>query len=151
MQFMNEDIFNVQEKIHGSWMVVPINLQVKVNGSAVMGAGLAKQAADRWKSLPKELGQELISQDLQTFTIFTFPEIRVVAAPTKVHWRNKSSLELVEKSCMHIRAHFRNNLLVVLPKMGCGLGQLKWEDVEPLYERYFKTDNYIVVDNEGSK
>ena len=33
---------------------------------------------------------------------------------------------------------------VVLPRLGCGLGQLRWDDVKPILERYLD-DRFIVL------
>lgn len=41
------------------FIVIPTNGVLKANGDAVMGAGLAKQAAQRFPTLPKLLGQAI--------------------------------------------------------------------------------------------
>lgn len=41
------------------FIVIPTNGVLKSNGEAVMGAGLAKQAAQRFPTLPQLLGQAI--------------------------------------------------------------------------------------------
>lgn len=41
------------------FIVIPTNGVLKANGDAVMGAGLAKQAAQQFPTLPKLLGQAI--------------------------------------------------------------------------------------------
>lgn len=44
----------------GEWIAITTNGITKANGQAVMGAGLAKQAATRYPDLPSWLGQRLM-------------------------------------------------------------------------------------------
>lgn len=43
----------------GGWVVIPTNQQTRTDGTAVMGAGLAKDAAERFPALPGAYGLAL--------------------------------------------------------------------------------------------
>ncbi len=119
---------------------------VKKDGSLVMGKGIAYDAAKRWPWLPKRLGflvtlygnvPHLIRQD--GFDIISFP--------TKKHFSDNSDLDLIEESCQYILELVRYWKLyeILLPRPGCGYGNLKWKNVKPILEKYF--DNRFIVCN----
>ena len=67
----------------GYWVVIPTNLGWKANGEAVMGAGLAKQAAKRFPNLAKEYGSVL--QDAAKFeeeVIYEDHKTKLILFPT---------------------------------------------------------------------
>lgn len=121
---------------------------VKKNGEAVMGRGCAKQAATRWPGLPRVLGDLIheygnVTQEIGYSTL-TDGEIKhcawdLVSFPVKHHWREKADLALIERSA-HQLVELVNEepdpdeVEVVIPRPGCGNGQLDWEDVEPVIE-----------------
>lgn len=118
-------------------LVVPINWQTKRDGTAVMGAGVAKLAAGRWPWLPPSLGAR-IRQDHRRIgtTFFDIGDaFTVVCLPTKRDWRNPSDPNLiaVEVGRLAMYAELRQWQTVVLPRLGCGRGGLDWEQqVRPL-------------------
>lgn len=61
----------------------------------------------------------------------------VVSLPTKKHWRQKSDLQDVaaglDALSQWLTAQHVSSIAV--PALGCGLGGLRWEDVEPLIHR----------------
>ena len=121
--------------------VVPINWRTRKNGDAVMGAGVAKQAAERWPWLPASLGNQTLGKSpfvvcVQTSTTdgrLTY----LLLVPTKHDWRAPSTVELVEIGAKTMRdmADRHSWATVALPRLGCGerTGQLSWPDqVRPL-------------------
>jgi len=124
------------------WIVIPTNLIVKSNGLAVMGAGLALQAAQRFPSLPRKLGEYLA---IGGHSVSYYPEYRLFCLPTKESWREKSSLSVITDGCSTLVTQARNIEKVFLPKLGCGLGGLDWEDVKPVLERLLPGDKFVVV------
>ena len=126
------------------WKIIPTNCQVNKNGHAVMGAGLAKQAATRYPDLPKLLGYNLDKFMNYGPECYFFKEYKIVAFPTKIHWKDDSDLELIReaawslsdfiKNCSHIHLGER----FFIPRVGTGLGNLKWEDVKPILDEYLK-------------
>lgn len=112
------------------YIVIPTNGFVKNDGYAVMGRGLARQAATRIQNLPGLLGGLLAREGNH---VYAFPELRVFTFPVKEHWRDDASLELIERSCVELKAkaEMLRKFPVYLPRVGCGNGRLAWEDVRP--------------------
>lgn len=118
-------------------VVITTNGFVKANGEAVMGRGCAKEAAMRWPWLPRALGGRLSrngnhlyawrpgeDSNTESFYIATFP--------VKRHWKEPASRELIAQSVgellLFVKAHETANPIkrVVMPRPGCGNGQLCW-------------------------
>ena len=145
---------------------VTTNGIVKANGQAVMGAGVAKTAADLYPALPFVLGRalkdkgnrlHLLTKD--RFTMVRLPEpdsnlmqrkqlrYDIVALPTKQHWRNNSDINLITVSIQDLilltdKMGWKR---VVMPPPGCGLGGLSWEDtVKPRLSSYLD-DRFEVI------
>lgn len=110
--------------------VITTNLCQKADGSAVMGAGLAKYAASILPDLPAAYGEYLRTCEGSFPVFFRFPFLLV---PTKIHWKLKSPLRLVQSSILVIAffADLRKDLVISVPKMGCRNGGLKESDVMP--------------------
>ena len=115
----------------GAWAVIPTNTEVRRDGSAVMGAGVAKAAAERFADLEMRYGRCL--RDGRPFTAFT--DLRLLLAPTKQRWRQPSTLEMVAEAAVRVRrwsdAHPAEGMIAV-PAFGCGRGGLGWAVVEPV-------------------
>lgn len=113
---------------------------------AVMGAGLAGQAARRYPDLPETLGIALQNEGNHVAVLGH----GLIAFPTKDDWRDDSTLPLIERSAKELLA-LTNTMgyrLVALPRVGTGKGQLKWCDVRPILERTLGNDpRFVVVDN----
>lgn len=123
-------------------VVVPTNRRVKKDGTAVMGAGLALQAAQRYPELPKELGISL--QFGGNNRVHYFPQFKVLAFPTKDHWADPSTLKQVTHSAKDMAdwlwdlAQENHFVTLLVPRLGCGLGGLGWNDVKPVLEDLWK-------------
>ena len=63
----------------------------------------------------------------------------IINAPTKRHWKEKSSLSKVENtlSDLHKFCVWRNVASIAMPRLGCGLGGLHWDDVHNLIKMEF--------------
>lgn len=107
---------------------VTTNGIVKANGEAVMGAGLALVVARLYPQIPKTLGEYITKWGNRAFVLGE----NWVSFPTKGHWRNPSDLDLILASADQITqmADKFSWDKVLLPKVGCGLGGLKWDDVK---------------------
>jgi len=68
------------------------------------------------------------------------PDHWLLQFPTKEHWRNPSKLEYIEKGLMaFVRKYADYNISsIAFPKLGCGNGELDWNEVKPLMEKYLK-------------
>ena len=115
-----------------------------VNCVGVMGAGLAKQFAERW---PVQLDpyRELCRTGRLRVGGNAVVNVgdgkRVILFPTKQHWKDRSNVADIADGLRNLAAMllvFRPLIdSVALPAVGCGLGGLKWADVQPLIEWHF--------------
>lgn len=124
---------------------IPVNWRTKRNGDAVMGAGVAKQAAERWPELPGFLGRVIRHHELAVHAIRSDDGPYLVMFPTKQDWREPSSTALIERMVTQL-VWFTTEYgwrTVVLPRLGCGHGGLDWSDVRPVLERHL--DSRFVV------
>lgn len=128
----------------GMAVVIPTNTTRKANGEAIMGAGLAKQAQDRMPDLPRVYGDHLSRGEVRV----VLEALRIILPPTKQDWRKPAHLPLIEEGLRWMVGHERLRQLgweVAVPPLGCGLGNLRWDDqVRPLMERYLD-ERFVVV------
>lgn len=115
-----------------------------VNTVGVMGKGIALQFRetfpDNYKAYLDAIkrGEVKIGSMLVT-KIGNLNGLRyIVNFPTKEHWRNPSRIEYVEKGLISLRKTIQELSIqsIAVPPLGCGNGQLNWEDVQPLIEQY---------------
>jgi len=132
------------------WIVIPTNGQRRMNGSAVMGAGLARVIADLNPDLPAHFGKLLKYHgnhvlNLGLWKVREDREANLVGFPTKHDWRASSDLELIRRSARELRADFDKVGMVALPRVGCGCGQLAWSVVAPVLREELPEDSFVVV------
>ena len=130
------------------YIVIPTNGIVKANGEAVMGAGMAKEAAARFPNLPKELGVRLNKTGNRNYY---FKEYGVLTFPTKHDWKDPADIQLITRSAAQLGQDLEvlrrqdRNLRYFLPQVGCGLGGLKWADVREAVKPYLEDDMITFV------
>lgn len=143
-------------------VVVTTNGFVTKNGKCVMGRGIAKQIADIFPSLPFTLAKH-IKEHGNNLAVFKFPEINecIITFPVKPEFvindgtnivnhakyaigskvpgfHAKAQIEIIEKSLQQLvkTTDIKGWTNVVLPRIGCGAGELDWKDIKPLCEKY---------------
>lgn len=126
--------------------IVTTNGCRKKDGSAVMGAGIARYVRDTFKGKDRELGSLIgirgnhvhnlgwchIPYQDGRFGIFL-----LYSFPTKDDWKNDSRLELIRQSCREMKEQADRNLLheIFMPCPGCSNGKLDyWHTVRPILE-----------------
>ena len=117
-----------------------------VNCVGVMGGGVAKAIKEKypWCLSPyKDACEREILQPggvlvvaLEVEPVIDYPTIINIA--TKNHWRGKTRIEWVEEALRNLASLLSKGefLTVAMPRPGCGLGGLDWEDVGPLVEMH---------------
>jgi len=76
---------------------------------------------------------------------------RIVSFPTKDHWRDRSTLETIERGLDALRTEMVNygaycgQDSLAVPALGCGLGGLSWPSVSRLMEQYLSDIENIDV------
>jgi hypothetical protein len=118
----------------GQYAVIPTNTVVKSNGEAVMGAGLAKQARDRFKGLAARYGAHLReAQANGTSAMLVDHENRLILVPTKGDWKLPSSVEQVDAALTELSTL---DLPMSVPNLGAGNGQVPLKDIEALMSKH---------------
>lgn len=123
-----------------------------VNCVGVMGAGLAKQFKKRFPDNFKEYKSECDRMEVMLGKCLFFDyrnvinldisknyPVWIINFPTKYHWKDQSKIECIEQALddMIIQANINGHggiYSIAMPRVGCGLGGLEWEDVKAMLE-----------------
>ena len=144
----------------GGVCCITTNGFVKKSGEAVMGRGVAWQAARRWPDLPAVLGWmireygnvvQVVRERLVAFPVKPVAGIsngsnvvrhmrhRFPPGSQVPGWAMKADLDIIARSLrqLDLLRRARGWEQVYLPRPGCGAGELDWEgQVRPLCEQY---------------
>ena len=122
-------------------LAITTNGIVKKDGCAVMGAGVARAAADRYPGIDQRLGGLLGERGNEVHILhragaepWADEQRSLLAYPTKNHWREPSDLELMVAGARRLDQLASENgwQRVIMPRPGCGLGGLDWNrEVRP--------------------
>lgn len=134
---MKESYGNLWE-LEADAICITTNGAVKRNGCAVMGRGCALEAKNKFPGLDYHLGNLLKSYGNVLFNMGLIEKNGplLLTFPVKHHWREKADINLIKKSAQQLMEAIDNLGLtnVLLPRPGCGNGQLSWEKVKPIIE-----------------
>ena len=110
-----------------------------VNCVGVMGRGLALQFKRRHPDAYRAYREACASGRVRPGRIFWFETPlrtpRCIAHfPTKRHWRDPSRLDDIRTGLADLASTIAERAIpsIAIPPLGCGLGGLPWQDVEPL-------------------
>lgn len=116
-----------------------------VNCHGVMGAGLALLFKQRYPANYVAYAAACEDGLLKPGLCYLFAQHPncpnyIINFPTKRHWRDKSVIEDIDAGLKHLRflVDVYEIVSLAMPRLGCGLGGLKWDDVRPLIEKHFK-------------
>ena len=112
------------------WRCITTNGIVTQDG-LVMGRGCAAQAAQRYPGLRQYAGARVAARGN---IVQSVSKHRLILFPVKHRWDHPASLGLITKSAIRLAELTEEHDLgtVVLPRPGCGNGQLDWSDVHPV-------------------
>lgn len=116
-----------------------------VNCVGVMGAGLALQFKNRWPHYFKNYKWRCQNNMVHLRNVYVFNDIwpssgapvTLISFPTKNHWDDKSNLDDIGFGLDALGEFLRRSKAiksVSIPALGCGLGGLSWEQVEPVID-----------------
>lgn len=128
---MQADIFSLQVQA----LVNPVNCV------GIMGKGLAKAFKEHYPENFLAYRQYCLEGKLQIGGLFVYGQSPIIVnLPTKKHWRSKSTLESIEAGIKALALYLEANHIesVAIPKLGCGLGGLNYEEILPLLERHLE-------------
>lgn len=153
--------------MEGDALCITTNGFVKANGECVMGKGIAKSMATAFPYLPKLLGDAIRQNGNCTQQLTVINNMHVIAFPVKHSsaisdgtnyvshkhfpvgssvpgWALKADLALIEQSALQLVELINKTdcQRVLLPRPGCGAGELNWKDVEPILLKIFD-DRFI--------
>jgi O-acetyl-ADP-ribose deacetylase (regulator of RNase III) len=116
-----------------------------VNTVGVMGKGIAKTFREKYPGMFAEYRKLCDRGDLTIGNLFLWKgaDHWVLNFPTKTTWRLPSKLEHIEKGLDTFVKYYEAMGIVSasFPPLGCGNGNLNWNDVKPLLERYLNKIN----------
>lgn len=121
-----------------------------VNAVGVSGAGLALSFKERWPGNYWSYVERCKRGDFRAGQIFVYPTSLlfpryIINAATKGDWRKPSRLEYIISILEEMKraARVLDLRRIAAPKLGCGLGGLKWGDVLKEMERVFGPDDDV--------
>jgi hypothetical protein len=109
--------------------VITTNSYLKKNGDLVMGAGIAKEAAERYSLLPGIFGSDIARSCGHLGEYYILYWKKIIALQTKRHFKDKSDLKLIHKSLQTLIKYVRPYHKVDMVFPGIGYGQLEPKEV----------------------
>ncbi|HEY3306829.1 MAG TPA: macro domain-containing protein [Desulfuromonadaceae bacterium] len=142
MQEITGNIWDYQET---AIIAITTNGQVTASGKAIMGRGVAAQAAKKFPGLNATLGALITRSGNHCHYIGN----NIVSFPVEHSPYEEPDLRLIEQSARELAAMADESgwETVVVPRPGCGGGGLSWQDVRPILKRFFN-NRFIVISAE---
>jgi O-acetyl-ADP-ribose deacetylase (regulator of RNase III) len=142
LEYIEGDIFNSPAQV----------IVNAVNTVGVMGKGIALSFKNRYPQMFEQYRKACENKTFRMGKLMLYhaPDHWVLLFPTKENWRNPSKLEYIESGlAKFVQCYTERNITsVAFPRLGCGNGELDWEVVRPLMEKYLKNlpiDVYIYL------
>lgn len=111
-----------------------------VNVVGVMGKGIALGFKERYPDMFKAYKRLCDKHELSVgkLHLWRAPDHWILNLPTKTTWRQPSKIEYVEAGLKTFVASYQDMGItsISFPPLGCGNGNLSWDDVKPLMEQY---------------
>ena len=111
-----------------------------VNCVGVMGKGLALQFKKRYPKMYETYVEWCHDKYITVGQpqLYTASTPRILLFPTKLHWRNPSTLYMIDESLYRVAERYQewNITSIAFPKIGTGEGGLSWDAVKPMIESY---------------
>jgi hypothetical protein len=142
---MLEVVGNIWECAGAPVIVITTNGSLTRDGRAIMGRGVARQAAEKYPEIPAVLGKLLSAGGNHVFDLGN----GIVTFPVEETAWSLSDLRIIARSASELRdlvdaSGWRR---IVVPRPGCGGGGLAWQDVRPLLAPWF--DERFVIINQA--
>ena len=111
-----------------------------VNTVGVMGKGIALEYKNRYPQMFEKY-KNACEKHLLTIgklMLISAPDHLLLLFPTKENWRYPSKITYIEQGLNKFCANYaqRGITSIAFPKLGCGNGELNWDDVRPVMEKY---------------
>ena len=115
-------------------------------GQCVMGRGIALQFKNQYPSGAKILGDKIKKNGNIFQPIMWNEKMTFIAFPVKHVWNQKADMELIKRSMISLADYAKENpsKKILLPRPGCGNGQLDWADVKKWLLPMLPNNVYVV-------
>ena len=136
------NIWDFHEK--GDFICITTNEIVKPNDRNVMGKGLALQAKKHFPDIDRIIGLKIKEHGNIPFLI---EQYKIITFPTKTHYSRNSDMDLIIRSAIILNHIISINKIekVYLPEVGCGNGNLSWNEVKKTLNRIFINGNNEII------
>ena len=139
---MLEIVGDIWEHYGNAFVAITTNGSLTPDGRAVLGRGVAKQAALRYPELAEKLGRLVAERGNHVFDLGK----GMVSFPVEETAWSIPDLRIISGSALELKA-LADTLgwsEIVVPRPGCGGGGLAWEDVKPVLAPWLD-DRFIVI------
>lgn len=150
---MKEITGNIWDHAEHGWIVITTNQEIKKDGRAVMGKGIAAEAVRRYPEIQGLLGALLKKYGFNNPQVMVWPTQGLITFPTKYYWGEGSPINLIVAMATQLKLNTHlGDKPVYFPQLGCGNGGLDWQrDVYPAVKDILSDDRFIVVKNDLEK
>lgn len=131
-----------------------------VNCVGVMGAGVALLFKNKYPDMFKKYQKACQNKEVQPGKPHVwhdnemFSKTTIINFPTKVHWKDPSEYDYIEKGLKWLKVYLsdKGNSTLTLPALGCGHGGLDWERVKGMINNYLgeSSTNILVFEPSSS-
>ena len=139
--YYHEEKMNLLEVPQGWWIAHC------VSGDFALGAGVAKQIDEAFRM--KDMLNAAWGEDCEIReTNCCIPCSNVLNLVTKRKYWQKPTLDSLREALEDMKLVVKEDRItkIAMPKIGCGLDRLNWDDVSPMIQDVFKdTDVEIMV------
>ena len=139
---MIETIGDIWEYAETAAIAITTNGSLTRDGRAVIGRGVARQAAVRFPGLAEKLGSLLKEQGSHVFDLGS----GIISFPVEETAWSQPDLRIIARSAEELRLLVDRSgwRQIVVPRPGCGGGGLVWKDIRPLLEPWFD-ERFVVI------
>ncbi len=111
-----------------------------VNCVGVMGKGVALEFKNRYPQMFNDYKARCDQGNVKPGQPYLWEDdsAQVLNFPTKRNWRDNSLFQDVEDGLKHLASSYEQMGIqsIAMPALGCGLGGLKWSEVQPLIVKH---------------
>lgn len=139
---MLEVVGEIWEYAGAAMIAITSNGSLTRDQRAIMGRGVARQAAARFPELSGQLGRMLAERGNHVFDLGN----GIVTFPVEETAWSLPDLRIIARSAQELRglADRSGWQRIVVPRPGCGGGGLAWQEVRPLLEPWLD-DRFVVI------
>lgn len=111
-----------------------------VNCVGVMGKGVALEFKNRYPKMFGDYKAKCDQGEVKPGQPYLWEDdsVQILNFPTKRSWRDNSLLQDIEDGLKHLAGSYEQMGIqsIAMPALGCGLGGLKWSEVQPLIVKH---------------